>query len=97
MSLPADGPHFRMFEDYARWASDELAAAMSRRAMGADADPDLAVSDCAWFEDEDGTHHTHCNNAFIFIDGSFAENGFLFCPYCGGHITNHVNETGTDE
>lgn len=96
MSLPADGPHFRLFEDYARWASNELAQAMMERALGADAERDAIDAHCDWEDDEDGTFHTECHNAFVFIDGGFEENGFIFCPYCGGRVTNHLHETGTD-
>lgn len=90
-------PRFTRFEDYASWASYEIAMALTKRAKEADAKVPLAGAHCDWDEDEDGTHHTRCNNAFVFIDGSFAENGFNFCPFCGGPITCHIHETGTDE
>lgn len=97
MTLPADGPHFRLFTDYARWASNEIAEAMMKRAIDADASRELPTSDCDWGEDDDTFFLTGCNRSFVFIEGNFEDNGFLFCPFCGGHITNHVNETGTDE
>ena len=51
---------------------------------------------CLWDEDDDGTYQTEFLTAFVFIDGGFEENGFLFCPYCGRPITSHHHETGTD-
>lgn len=97
MTLPAAGPHFSRFEDYARWASDEIAQTMLNRSLAADAEREIIDAHCDWEDDEDGTYHTHCKNAFVFIDGGFAENGFLFCPFCGGRVTHHIHETGTDE
>lgn len=89
--------HCRTFEDYARWTSDEIAKAMTRRALAIDAEREALVADCDWDEDEDAVYDTNCGHRFVFIDGNFAENGFIFCPYCGGRITHHIHETGTDE
>lgn len=88
---------FQMFGDYARWASNEIALAMQDRALEMDAAREAIDADCGWEEDCDGAYETTCRRRFVFIDGTFDDNGFLFCPYCGGRITHHIHETGTDE
>lgn len=40
---------------------------------------------CTWTEDC-GPYSTSCGNYFEIIDGTPAENGMLFCPYCGRRI-----------
>lgn len=89
--------HFNAFTDYARWASNEIAQTLMQRAIGQDAAIEGPNFDCTWREDDCSEYVTRCNHRFVFIDGTFQENGFLFCPYCGGHITSHLHETGTDE
>jgi len=43
---------------------------------------------CSWHVEEDGCDiwQTGCGNAFVFNCDGPAENGFEFCPYCGGEI-----------
>ena len=42
---------------------------------------------CDWSNDEDhGKWDTSCGQAFYFIDDGPTENGFRFCPYCGGTL-----------
>jgi len=43
---------------------------------------------CAWYDpgDSDGMFETQCGNAFNFNDGGPKDNGFIYCPYCGGKI-----------
>jgi len=41
---------------------------------------------CEWDRDNDGCYESTCENAFEFNDGTFEENGFKFCPYCGREI-----------
>ncbi len=44
---------------------------------------------CKWtpmFEDSYGDYDTSCSSAFTFMDAGVKENGFKFCPYCGGVI-----------
>lgn len=44
---------------------------------------------CEWEEDENGIWHTQCVNygyrdrAFEITEGTPADNGFSYCPYCG--------------
>ena len=40
---------------------------------------------CVWAEDEDGNWDTGCGEMFVFEAGGPAENGMVFCPYCGKH------------
>lgn len=89
--------HFARFADYANRASDEIAQAMQNRALRLDTEREAIDADCGWEEDCEGAYETGCNRRFVFIDGNFDDNGFLFCPYCGGRITHHIHETGTDE
>jgi len=42
---------------------------------------------CNWRQDEDGVWDTECNNLFILNEGGPTFNGFKFCPYCGGSLT----------
>ena len=37
---------------------------------------------CTWSEDEDGLWWTACKEIHVFFDGTPAENGYKFCPYC---------------
>jgi len=41
---------------------------------------------CTWTESEDEPIETDCGNAFEFTEGGIKENGFVYCPYCGGEI-----------
>lgn len=43
-------------------------------------------STCVWKQDDDGNWDTQCDNLFIIIDGTPAENSMQFCPYCGKTI-----------
>lgn len=43
-------------------------------------------SKCCWEKDEDGIYHTACGDAFFFDTGTWAENGCVFCTYCGRKI-----------
>jgi hypothetical protein len=47
---------------------------------------DPMETNCRWKEDDDGVWETACQHAFVFSDGSPAQNGFEFCPYCGGKL-----------
>lgn len=44
---------------------------------------------CAWTPEggDSGDWKTKCNHIFTFTDEGPAENGFEFCPFCGGHLT----------
>lgn len=42
---------------------------------------------CVWTEDEGGNWNTGCDNSFVIIEGSPAENKMRFCCYCGKPIT----------
>ena len=37
-------------------------------------------------EDADGNWNTGCQEIHVFISGTPHENGYVFCPYCGGKI-----------
>jgi hypothetical protein len=45
---------------------------------------------CQWSptdpQDLPGVYDTTCNHTFAFTDDGPAENGFIFCPFCGGRI-----------
>lgn len=57
----------------------------------ADAVMRIVDKNCEWTPDGDDCHMTSCNKHFYFSDGDVADNGFEFCPFCGGHI-NVLNE-----
>lgn len=46
---------------------------------------------CDWEPDSEDSWSTACRKIFTFSDGGIAENGFEFCPFCGGRI-NVLNE-----
>jgi hypothetical protein len=46
----------------------------------------MAISICAWAEDEEGNWDTGCGNKFIFIEGGPKDNGMEFCCYCGNKL-----------
>lgn len=41
---------------------------------------------CEWKQDAEDSWKTACKKMFIFTDGGIAENGFHYCPFCGGNI-----------
>ncbi len=49
--------------------------------------------DCNWrepadpFEHDLGMYPSDCGYEFCFEEGGPVENGFKWCPKCGGHIT----------
>jgi hypothetical protein len=50
------------------------------------------VSQCAWLDDEGGPRQTQCGKPFQFGEDGPAENGFRFCPYCGGALVVAVSK-----
>lgn len=49
---------------------------------------------CTWSEDpDDGSYDTDCGNKHVFIEGTPAENGYRFCPYCGGAMRDAAVES----
>lgn len=49
------------------------------------------TKDCEWTQVCEDYFDTACGKFFEFSDGGVADNGFEFCPFCGGHI-NLLNE-----
>jgi len=43
---------------------------------------------CTWTEDADGYYSTGCGEAYVFNDGTPAQNNAYFCHHCGGRIVN---------
>lgn len=41
---------------------------------------------CRWSPDPDGFWETKCGELFEFTAEGPTENGFHFCPYCGGGL-----------
>ena len=59
------------------------------------------MNTCIWNTNEslcneDDTWYTECGEAFVFTEDGPKENGFQFCPYCGGKIVIKLSEV-TDE
>ena len=52
---------------------------------------------CEWLDDEDCVYQTECGRAWQFVDGSVAENGVKFCPFCGGRVVEAEAAGGGDE
>ena len=47
-----------------------------------------ATKACTWTEDVDGNWDTGCQQIHVIISGTPQENGYVYCPYCGGKIEN---------
>ena len=45
-----------------------------------------ATKSCTWTEDADGNWHTGCQQIHVIISGTPDENGYVYCPYCGGGV-----------
>ncbi len=45
-----------------------------------------ATKSCTWIEDADGNWHTGCQQIHVIISGTPDENGYVYCPYCGGSV-----------
>lgn len=41
---------------------------------------------CEWVENGEDCFDTACRKNFEFSDGGVADNGFEYCPFCGGAI-----------
>jgi hypothetical protein len=41
---------------------------------------------CEWALDDDGNYSTGCGQAFVIEWGDLGENGYKYCPTCGGKI-----------
>ena len=49
---------------------------------------------CEWKYDDDGewdTYESSCGGEFQFMNDGIKENGFVYCPYCGGQIIPVIN------
>lgn len=45
------------------------------------------ASSCLWRHDDiHDKHDTECGEAMAFETGGIKENGYVFCPFCGGNI-----------
>lgn len=44
---------------------------------------------CHWAENEHGNWFTGCDRAFSVDYGSPHDNAMMFCPFCGGRLTEH--------
>lgn len=48
---------------------------------------------CLWKFDEDHCKYdTGCGKAWSFIDDGIAENGLVYCPFCGGKVSEAVGK-----
>jgi hypothetical protein len=43
----------------------------------------LKLPTCEWSDGGEGAYLTECGEAFVVNEGTPAENGMRFCPYCG--------------
>jgi len=41
---------------------------------------------CTWTEDAEGYYSTECGEAYVFNDGTPAQNNAVYCHHCGGKI-----------
>ncbi len=52
---------------------------------------------CQLSEDSDGNWETACGEILIFTEAGPAENGYKYCPYCGGLVTVKRYELRSEE
>ena len=45
-----------------------------------------ATQSCTWTDDADGNWNPGCQQIHVIISGTPDENGYVYCPYCGGKI-----------
>lgn len=59
----------------------------------------LQFRECIWTPDINGIWETQCDNMFEFTDDGPHDNGFKYCPYCGGKLieTEFVDEKIDEE
>lgn len=60
---------------------------MAMKARAAIKAADSVKENCVWTQVCEDYFDTECKKYFEFSDGGVADNGFEFCPYCGGAIT----------
>ena len=51
-----------------------------------------ATKSCTWAEDADGNWNTGCQEIHVLFSGTPQENGYVYCPYCGGKIEYEEGE-----
>ena len=49
-------------------------------------DIDAYTKECKWLLEEDTCWESQCGQSFIFNDKGPVQNGFKYCPYCGGKM-----------
>lgn len=47
---------------------------------------------CDWSNADDDTWATDCGEVHCFLDGGIVENRYVWCPYCGGLISESAGE-----
>lgn len=47
---------------------------------------------CEWTVDENGVYRTECGLAHLFEFDGVTENGYRYCPYCGGLIAERKGD-----
>lgn len=60
----------------------------------------LARKACDWYQDGDydsDTWATGCKHLFIINEGTPEDNRMAFCCYCGGEITQHLQDDPDDD
>ena len=48
--------------------------------------PPVRPLTCTWTEDAEGYYSTECGEAYVFNDGTPAQNNAVYCHHCGGKI-----------
>lgn len=72
-------------------------ADMAKRLEAAERDAEK-YAPCLWVQDaDDGSWDTACGNKHLFIEGDSADNLYLHCPYCGGHLIEPNCDPATQE
>lgn len=55
------------------------------------------VETCTWTQDLLGIWETSCDNMHEFTFDGVEENGYLWCPFCGGQIISVAYDDEVDE
>lgn len=46
----------------------------------------LWTEEALWHGEATGSYATNCGENFAFVEGGIEENGFIYCPFCGGKV-----------
>lgn len=55
------------------------------------------IETCTWSQDWQGNWETSCDNMYEFTTDGVEENGFHWCPFCGGQLITIAYDDEVEE